>query len=281
MSIFLRKSGFTVAIAICLLAFGVCNKNPVKPTLASILSTIVMKDIPAGTFTMGSDSFVDYNAQPPHQVTLSGFKMEETDVTQEQFRAVMDSGASSSPSPMEPVSWFDAVRFCNALSKFSGLDTVYNTTTWAANFTKNGYRLPTEAQWEYACRAGSTEEYWWGSDTNGMGARAWSYNNSDSGSTIHPVGAKLANAYGLYDMTGNVWQWCNDWFGNYKAGAATDPTGPATGMYHVLRGGSFVTGNVGIYDEFRSAYRYYYGTPYPAGLQLFSGVVGFRVVLPQ
>src|SRR5271157_25286 len=149
MSIFLRKSSLAVVIAICLLSFWGCNKNPTKPTLASILSTIVMKGMPAGTFTMGSDSAVD-SAQPAHQVTLSAFKMSETEVTQEQYLAVMDTNPSywntgSARRPVESVSWFNAVLFCNTLSKLSGLDTVYDTTTWAADFTKSGYRLPTEA----------------------------------------------------------------------------------------------------------------------------------------
>lgn len=133
---FCPKSKLLVVFAICLLAFWGCNKNPTKPTLANILATIVMKDIPAGTFTMGSDSAADHGAQPPHQVTLSAFKMSETDVTQEQYRAVMDTnpsyfdtGASSLLRPVEQVSWYDAVRFCNALSNLSGLDTVYNSTT--------------------------------------------------------------------------------------------------------------------------------------------------------
>ena len=239
---------------------------------------IAMKDIPTGTFIMGSDSSVDYGASPPHQVTLSAFKMQETDVTQEQYLAVMgtnpsyfDSGTGAALRPVETVSWYDAVHYCNALSKLSGLDTVYNTTTWAADFTKSGYRLPTEAQWEYACRAGSITEFWWGPDTNGMGARTWSYNNS--GGTTQPVATKLANAYGLYDMTGNVWQWCNDWYGSYTAGAATDPTGATTGTYRVLRGGSW---NYYDVDDIRSANRYY-NDPDVSNYV----VIGFRVVLPR
>ena len=178
------------------------------------------------------------------------------------------------------VSWFDAVRFCNASSKLSGLDTVYNTTTWTADLTKSGYRLPTEAQWEYACRAGSTTEYWWGPDTNGLGARTWwTYNSVDG---TQPVATKLANAYGLYDMTGNVWQWCNDWYGAYTAGAATDPTGASTGTCRVLRGGSWDLDcgavNGGCYEyvgnHFRSAFR---TANYP--LDGDEGI-GFRVVLP-
>jgi formylglycine-generating enzyme required for sulfatase activity len=239
---------------------------------------IVMKDIPAGTFTMGSDSAADIDASPAHQVTLSAFKMQETDVTQEQYLAVMgtnpshfDAGTGASLRPVEMVRWYDAVQFCNALSAISGLTPVYDTSTWTADFSKTGYRLPTEAQWEYVCQAGSTTEYWWGPDTNGMGGRTWSYYNS--GGTTQPVATKLANSYGLYDITGNVWQWCNDWYGVYTAGAATDPTGAATGTYRVVRGGSWHDSD-GVY--FRSADRAYYDLP-----DFRDNDNGFRVVLPR
>lgn len=242
--------------------------------LVGLQRAIVMKDIPAGTFAMGSDND---GASPPHQVTLSAFAMQETDVTQEQYLAVMDTnpshfdtGMGASLRPVESVTWFNAVQFCNALSALSGLTAVYDTSAWTADLSKTGYRLPTEAQWEYACRAGSTTEYWWGPDTNGMGARTWWYGNSDG--QTHPVATKLANAYGLYDMPGNVWQWCNDWYEPYTAGAAINPTGAATGRCRILRGGAW---DYYSYDGIRSAWR--------------SGVIpvyrvdslGFRVALPQ
>ena len=248
--------------------------------LVGLQRTIVMKNIPAGTFTMGSSDTNDYGAQPPFQVTLSAFAMQETDVTQEQYLAVtgtnpsyFDTGTGALLRPVEQVSWYDAVKYCNALSLISGLTAVYDTSAGTADFSQTGYRLPTEAQWEYACRAGSITEYWWGPDTNGMGASTWSYN--DSVETTQPVATKLANAYGLYDMTGNVWQWCNDWYGSYTAAAATDPAGATTGTSRVLRGGSWNN----YYNRggvvFRSAYRYNFLPDY--------GVsdVGFRVVLPR
>jgi formylglycine-generating enzyme required for sulfatase activity len=279
---------------ICYLSFAGCNKNPASPTNQNNQSSmapetlavphglarpIVLKAIPAGTFTMGSsDTLDDVGAQPPHQVTLSAFKMSETDVTQEQYQAVMDTnpsfhtaGTEAPLKPVEQVSWYNAVQFCNALSALSGLTPVYDTSTWTADFSKTGYRLPTEAQWEYACRAGSTTAFWWGPDTNGMGARTWSAFNALG--TTQPAATKPANAYGLYDMTGNVWQWCNDWYGDYAAGAATDPTGPATGTSRVQRGGSFVES--GYYVVFRSAFRYVNSPDWT----YFS--LGFRVVLPR
>jgi formylglycine-generating enzyme required for sulfatase activity len=255
-----------------------CGKNPQGP---AVHREIVMKDIPAGTFTMGSDSFGDLGANPPHQVTLSAFRMSETDIAQEQYLAVMnanpsyyDSGAGALLRPVDQVSWNDAVKYCNALSLHSGLTEVYDTLTWTADFSKTGYRLPTEAQWEYACRAGSTTAYWWGPDTNGMGDRVWTYYNS--GETTHPVATKLANAYGLYDMSGNVWQWCNDWYGDYGMGTVTDPTGPATGTHRVQRGGSLSGGENGILYDFRSAARHTDFYPY-----VMVPGNGFRVVLPR
>jgi formylglycine-generating enzyme required for sulfatase activity len=305
MSILSRRSLQTVFIMICFLSFFCCNNNPAKPTnqgsqgaipsetlsvWLGLVRHIVMKDIPAGTFTMGSDSSIDSGAQPPHQVTLSAFKMQEAEVTQEQYLAVMDtnpsyfdSGTNASLRPVEQVSWYDAVRYCNALSKLSDLDTVYNTTTWTADFAKSGYRLPTEAQWEYACRAGSTTEYWWGPDTNGMGARTWVVWGwvwlRVVDTTTHPVATKQANAYGLYDMTGNVIEWCNDWYAAYTGEAATDPTGPATGTLRVVRGGSvypYIQAYLCCYTSyafFRSAYRGQGGD--------YCGGLGFRVVLPR
>ena len=248
--------------------------------LVGLQRMIVLKNISAGTFSMGDASV---GATPVHQVTLSAFAMQETDVTQEQYLAVMgnnqsnfQSGDNAALQPVEQVSWCDAVLFCNALSKLSGLDTCYAYTQPGAadavgNFTKNGYHLPTEAQWEYACRAGSTTTYLWGPDTNGMGARAWTFYNSDN--TTHPVATKLANAWGLYDMAGNVWQWCNDWSGGYAADAVTDPTGPVTGTYRILRGGSW--------DDSYFEFHYCSGLRSDDYPDVRDYVNGFRIVLAR
>jgi formylglycine-generating enzyme required for sulfatase activity len=219
--------------------------------ISGVKRQVVMKDIPAGTFIMGSDSLdnPEGDEMPAHPVTISAFKMQETEVTQEQYRAVMgdnlyyslevlDYGSEALVQliPVETVTWFDAVRFCNALSSIQRLGAVYDTATWTADFTKNGYRLPTEAEWEYACRAGSATAYWWGADTNGMGASTWSITNNSI--TSHPVASRAANNFGLYDMAGNALEWCNDWYGSYEAGAVSDPRGPVNGVNRVLRGGS-------------------------------------------
>jgi sulfatase modifying factor 1 len=255
-----------------------------------------MKLIPAGTFLMGADSVsqtagtVNYSGDTIHQVTLSAFDMDTTEVTQAEYRGLMGvnpsyfrDSAGWAMRPAENMTWYDAVLYCNARSKSEGKDTVYSYSyidgapgngckgllDLVIDYSKKGYRLPTEAEWEYACKAGTTTNYWWGNDTNGMGARAWWYYNS--GSTTHPVATTAANAYGLYDMTGNVWEWNNDWYGSYTAGAATNPTGAATGSYRVLRGGSWFY----YLDLFRSAYRIYL---FPYFRYLY---YGFRCVLSR
>ena len=232
-----------------------------------------MKHIPAGSFLMGADSIyqtagaVNTFGDIIHQVTLSAFYMDTTEVTQADYKSLMGVNPSyftgDSLRPVEYVTWYDAVLYCNARSKRDLRDTVYSYTGitgiagngcsglvgLAVDFTKKGYRLPTEAEWEYACRGGTTTNYWWGADTNGMGARVWSYYNSSS--TTHPVATKQANAYGLYDIMGNVWEWCNDRSGSYASGAVTDPTGAASGSSRIQRGGGWNY----FYDTYRSAVR--------------------------
>ena len=146
---------------------------------------------------------------------------------------------------MEDVSWFDAVKFCNALSVKEGLDPYY-TINGASVSIKGGtgYRLPTEAEWEYACRAGSTGKYTFGDDVSKLRDYAWFYGNSKVSGTeaTQPVGGKKANAFGLYDMHGNVWEWCGDWndHGYYADNSSyLDPNGPSTGTSRVLRGGGY------------------------------------------
>jgi len=152
---------------------------------------------------------------------------------------------------VETVSWDDATEFCKKLSEK----------------TRQAVRLPTEAEWEYACRAGSKTRFCFGDADEGLGDYAWY--RANSGRTTHPVGQKKPNAWGLYDMHGNVWEWCADWYGDYPNGAVTDPQGPASGTYRVLRGGAW-RGNS---DFCRSANR---GSGTPGGR---SRIFGFRVVV--
>jgi formylglycine-generating enzyme required for sulfatase activity len=249
--------------------------------------------IPAGTFTMGTPETESDrgSSETQHQVTLTqGFYMGKYQVTQERYQAVMGTNPSNftnavSPEtstanrPVEQVSWYDAVEFCNKLSEQEGLTPVYTITgrtpatgypitaaTVTPDWGKNGYRLPTEAQWEYACRAGTETAYNTGatiSDSTG-----WYTNNS--GGRTHSVGEKPANVWGLYDMHGNVWEWCWDWYGTYDSGVQNDPTGAVSGNSRVLRGGSW--NDNGQY--LRSAFR---GDDYPS-IRAYD--FGFRLVRP-
>ena len=151
------------------------------------------------------------------------------EITQAQYEQVMGINPSEfkgADNPVETVNWDDAVEFCRRLSELP-----------AEKKAGNLYRLPTEAEWEYACRAGTTTKYSFGDDESDFGEYGWYRENS--GITTHPVGSKLPNAWGLYDMHGNVYEWCQDRHGDYPSGSVTDPTGPAVGSYRVYRGGSW------------------------------------------
>jgi formylglycine-generating enzyme required for sulfatase activity/tRNA A-37 threonylcarbamoyl transferase component Bud32 len=178
--------------------------------------------IPAGQFMMGSDEYQD--EKPIHQVRISRpFEMAKYEVTQEQWQTVMDDnpGAFKGEAnlPVEQVSWDDVQEFILRM-----------------NARKDGYvyRLPTEAEWEYACRAGTTGDY-----AGDLDEMAWYSDNSDQ--KTHPVGEKMPNAWGLYDMHGNVWEWCRDWYADdyYKQSPNVDPTGSGTGSDRVIRGGGW------------------------------------------
>ena len=215
----------------------------VKATVQGEAKKIGMVWVPGGTFLMGSnDGGID--EKPEHKVTVNGFYMDTTEVTQAEYERVMGvrhweefngelSSGSNPKSPAYYVTWDDAKKYCE----------------------KVGKRLPTEAEWEYAARGGSTTKFFWGDDTS----KACSYANiadqsarsqwkswvvagcSDGYVRIAPVASLKANAYGLYDMTGNVWEWCSDWYDKnyYKNSSSNDPQGPSSGKSRVLRGGSW------------------------------------------
>ena len=191
--------------------------------------TMKLVRIPAGTFVMGSpmtESDRDGDEGPQRRVTLtSPFYIGATEVTQDQYAAVMGENPSHFPGPQNPVeqvNWEDAVAFCKALSQKIG---------------KKG-RLPTEAEWEYACRAGSSTRFYFSDEDKTLSEYAWYGRNS--GDVTHPVGQKRPNAWGLFDMHGNVWEWCGDWFASGYANAKTiDPQKLGAGESRVLRGGSW------------------------------------------
>ena len=192
--------------------------------------------IEPGTFVMGSPpEEPDRNKAEGPQTTVTltkGFWLGKTPMTQQQYEAFTGTNPSSLKSagkdaPVENVSYNDAVKFCAALTERER----------AAGRLPDGYvyALPTEAQWEYACRAGTTGAY-----SGEPTAMAWI--DVNSGGTTHPVGLKRSNAWGLYDMLGNVLEWCHDWYGDYRGGVVTDPTGPAKGYFRMARGGSWRVG---------------------------------------
>ena len=207
---------------------------------------ITFRLISAGEFQMGSpdsDSDAYGDEKPQHTVRITKpFYLSVTEVTQEQYERVMGTNPSrfkGTQLPVERVSWEDAVEFCRKLSALP-----------AERSAGRVYRLPTEAEWEYACRAGSTMRYYFGDDASMLGEHAWY--GSNSGSKTHPVGQKKPNAWGLYDMHGNVFEWCSDWWQrDYTTTTVSDPTGPATGSLRVYRGGGWI----GTARFCRSAYR--------------------------
>ena len=206
---------------------------------------IDMVEIKAGSFTMGSNNGDEWDwFYPAHRVVLTrDFYMGKYEVTQEEWSKVFmgsdpsyydDKGANN---PVNQVNWRRVVEWCNAASKRDGFDSCYTFQgdKVVCDFSKNGYRLPTEAEWEYAARAGTTGNY---SFDGNIDDYAWTRNNSQT--KVHRVGSKLPNPWGLYDMYGNVAEWCWDWLDNYSSESQTDPVGPAEsqGNGKVIRGGS-------------------------------------------
>jgi formylglycine-generating enzyme required for sulfatase activity len=210
--------------------------------------------IPAGEFDMGSNEFS--GEKPIHRVKLTkGFWMGKYEVTQEQWERVMGKNPANfkgAKNPVDTVSWHDCPEF---LKKLNGI------------VQEGGFRLPTEAEWEYACRAGTKTKFYSGDNDSDLVEAGWYSGNSDG--KTHPVGEKKPNVFGLHDMHGNVWEWCQDWYGDYPSETVSDPTGSSSGSYRVLRGGSwYCTPSV-----CRSAVRPNYGVPSFAGIY-----IGFRVV---
>jgi formylglycine-generating enzyme required for sulfatase activity len=200
-----------------------------------------MVSILGGQFTMGaSEGPID--VKPAHEVKVDGFLMDQCEITQENYEGVTGKNPArrkSPKNPVEQVTWTAAVKFCNARSMQEGLTPCYNTNTWECDFSGSGYRLPTEAEWEYACRAGTQSRFYFGEDANELRSFGWFEGNSQA--KPHPVGQRKPNAWGLYDMAGNVWEWCNDFYGSkyYRESPGDNPRGPKQGEKRVLRGGAW------------------------------------------
>jgi formylglycine-generating enzyme required for sulfatase activity len=225
---------------------------------------ITLRQIPAGSFAMGSEDG-NVNEKPLHRVQITRpFYLGATEVTNAQWRVVMGgeppSRLKDADRPVEQVSWNDAVEFCRKLS--------LRPEELAAGRV---YRLPTEAEWEYACRAGTTTEWSSGDDEKSLEDVAWF--ESNSGNETHPVAHKKPNAWGLHDMHGNVWEWCSDWQGPFAAGEVSDPTGPVAGSDRSRRGGSWC--NIAAYC--RSADR----RGLPAAVARYDGGFRLAVSLPS
>ncbi len=258
------------------------------------------------TFTMGSaGTLSNSNEHPPHPVRFTySFFVDKCEVTQGAYRSLMGSNPSTANAtqgtfgvgdsfPVYYVSWYDAVRFCNARSKRDGYDTVYTfdavcpapgncpymLENLSIHYDRMGYRLPTEAEWEYACRGGSPADYFWG-DSSGDSAGAYAWYVANSGNSTHPVGRTRPNGFGLFDMAGNVSELVNDWLAPYGDSLIVNPVGPdnltleqfETSYQRPVRGGCYSLGLAFLRDCGRSE-------PYPSPALSTSPHVGFRTVL--
>ena len=268
LGLILRRTALGGALAV-LVVSGLCcghgcprpgpGTSPVKASKTSappVIHTVNGHDmvlVPAGTLLMGDRSGRP-NEAPVHEVKVASFYMDIHEVSQADFARYDQPNPAHFKGPelpVEQVTWPQAAIYCNARSRSEGLEPCYNEDTAECTFAASGYRLPTEAEWEYACRAGSKTAYSFGADPGQLGRFAWFKDNANK--KTHPIGQKQPNAWGLYDMHGNVSEWCNDIYDEayYQKSSADNPRGPAEGKQYVLRGGSWASSA----DASRSAYR--------------------------
>jgi len=305
---FIRLMMLFCAIILFLLTLSnpAYNKENIK------YNSMILISASDSSFQMGSENG-NSDEKPVHTVSFTyNFWMDMTEVTHSDYHNVMSityADYNKPPwgnpygvgdnYPVYAVEWGDAALYCNARSKQAGLDTVYSYTGiqgrpgdgcflngLAINYSANGYRLPTEAEWEYACRAGTTTDFYWGKDFDPYPAisedttevnnyavwcgNSWNFSAESPDFGTHPVATKMPNSFGLYDMSGNVFEWINDWYSDYSSESQVDPTGSETESYHFVRGGSW--GNWAIF--LRSANRQFSSPDY------YLYFCGFRTVLP-
>jgi formylglycine-generating enzyme required for sulfatase activity len=238
------------------------KQKPIKPEMVYIKG---------GTFQMGSNE--DDSSKPVHTVTVDNFYIGKYEVTNKEYCEFLNSAGNQEEgertwirgisgheyvgiiqkgdkfivkrgyeyNPVVNITWYGAVAYCNWLSDREGLVKCYGEkdNRGEGDIKKKGYRLPTEAEWEYACRAGTTTEYYWGNEIDG--SYCWYGDNRDRGGCHHKVGLLLPNGYNLYDMSGNVSEWCNDWYDRnyYSQSPSNNPVGPSSGSSRVIRGGKY------------------------------------------
>ena len=232
--------------------------------------SFTMKPVEGGTFTMGATFEQQnpyYDEKPTHQVTLSSYYIGETEVTQALWTAVMGNTVEQIAEangrktwgvgkdyPMYDISWNDCQKFIEKLNSLTG----------------KKFCLPTEAEWEYAARGGNKSRGYQYSGSNYLDYVAW-YDDNSGSETLYPVKTKQPNELGIYDMSGNVWEWCQDWYDSYNSGSQTNPKGPSSGLYRVIRGG----GSSNIAGWCRSAFR----SPFEPDFRDY--VFGLRLVLSE
>jgi len=295
-----------LAVVLLMVIAGCSSSDPIPPPASGDYTSAnigTLKYVPAGSFQRDSTS--------TNISTVSAFRMSEYEITRAQFLAIMgtDPGnatySTGTSDPVQMVTWYHAIAFCNKLSIAEGLTPVYSVsginfatltyaaiptisdTTWdaaTANWSATGYRLPTEMEWMWAAMGatsgsgytsptyltGYAKPFAGSNGTNAIGDYAWTWENSEVYGTSQPVGTKLPNELGLYDMSGNVWEWCWDGYGGYPTGTQTDYRGAASGTYRVVRGGSW-------YDFAANATVAYRDGSTPDSLYYY---LGFRVVRP-
>ncbi|MCX7043857.1 MAG: SUMF1/EgtB/PvdO family nonheme iron enzyme [Candidatus Sumerlaeota bacterium] len=254
---------------------GAPSPSAAAAKIITTSSGVEMVFIPAGDFKMGAAGWNEDEA-PVHAVKIGAFLMDRTEVTQEQYAKMEmpDPSHFKNPkNPVEQVNWPQAAQFCNRRSEAEGLKPCYNEATAECDYEAPGYRLPTEAEWEYACRAGTSGAYSFGDDPLRLGEYAWFADNASK--KTHLVAQKKPNPWGLYDIYGNVSEWCNDVYdkGYYAASPQDNPRGPAKGKMYILRGGAWTWRA----DQIRSSARMP-DSPGFADTCLARDAIGFRCV---